>query len=76
MQWPTGDVYSGEWREGSPQGWGRIEWADGDRYEGPFDRGLPLGAIGALPGIGGGPMPLAPAPAISAGEPPGAAPAL
>ena len=33
-KFPNGDIYSGGWRNGVPEGEGRYCWADGSTYEG------------------------------------------
>ena len=33
-KFPNGDVYTGGWRAGLPEGEGRYCWADGSVYEG------------------------------------------
>ncbi|XP_015628903.1 phosphatidylinositol 4-phosphate 5-kinase 6 isoform X2 [Oryza sativa Japonica Group] len=40
---PNGDLYTGQWRGGSPHGAGKYLWADGCMYEGEWRRGKATG---------------------------------
>jgi len=38
-EWIDGRVYTGEFKHGQPDGWGRLTWKDGATYEGQFSKG-------------------------------------
>lgn len=40
MNWPDGEMYSGEWRKDAYHGYGKFKRRNGDVYEGQFERGL------------------------------------
>ena len=40
---PSLQNYTGEWREGVKQGFGKMNWKDGDRYRGDWRNDLPEG---------------------------------
>jgi hypothetical protein len=37
--WPSGNKYTGEWKEGNPHGRGKHEWPNGEIYEGNYSNG-------------------------------------
>ena len=42
-QFPDGQIYDGEWRDGKPEGLGVKTWPDGRKYDGEFFQGKPVG---------------------------------
>ncbi len=42
-QFPSGSVYTGQFKEGQFHGWGECEYADGDKYVGWWEARLPEG---------------------------------
>eukprot|EP00826_Nyctotherus_ovalis_P045524 TRINITY_DN5049_c0_g3_i1.p1 TRINITY_DN5049_c0_g3~~TRINITY_DN5049_c0_g3_i1.p1 ORF type:complete len:222 (+),score=56.66 TRINITY_DN5049_c0_g3_i1:2669-3334(+) len=41
---PNGDRYEGEWKQGKMEGYGKYDFANGDKYEGEYVSGLISGA--------------------------------
>ena len=44
-EYPNGNRYEGEWKEGKQHGHGTYTWADGTRYEGEFKEGKQHGKV-------------------------------
>lgn len=38
-EWPNGEVYNGQWRQGEMDGEGEFKWTNGDSYKGSYSRG-------------------------------------